>query len=101
MYSLLWVVTLGYLFSFLAKAPCGWDYGHMPSASGVHRLEGPKIEFQFSKLFFISSKCPIYLKLKSVFHAMALAKRQKAAFLCSDMLTIRHLDFFIRPCGKN
>jgi hypothetical protein len=66
-FMLLWVVSLGYPFSLLAKASYCWDYGPMPSSTGVHRPEGPKIEFQFSKLFFISSKCPMYLKLKCQF----------------------------------
>jgi hypothetical protein len=44
---LLQVVTLGSLFMLLAKAPHDLDYGPMHWASPAHRLEGPKMKFQF------------------------------------------------------
>jgi hypothetical protein len=86
-FRLLWVVSLGYPFSLLAKAPYCWDYGPMPSTAVVHRPEGPKIEFQFSKLFYFQ-QIPRVFKIKmSVYQVMALAKRQKGSFL----------DFCYRP----
>jgi hypothetical protein len=86
------VVTLGWPIHLLAKAPCGWNYGAMPSASCVHRLKGHRQNFNsLSKMLRV-------FKIKiSVFQVRTLAKRQKNSLPEFCYGFNKALRFFIRP----